>query len=201
MAGRRSFLLYISLLVFVSFLSSCAGTIVNMREVPPDKVVTAPESGKALVVFMRPSGFGFAISSSVFEVKGDTLSLVGIIAAKAKVAYQVEPGNHLFMVVSEAADFMSADLQANKTYYVRVIPRPGVWKARFSLSPVHSDALSSSTFAEWLADCKWVEKSPESDAWANSNMPDIKKKQAKYYPEWKSKYGSGGPGLAPGDGK
>lgn len=201
MAGRRSLSLYISLLILGLLLSGCAGSIVNMREVPPDKAVTGPEQGKAMVVFMRPSGLGFAISSSVFEVKGDTPTLVGIVAAKAKVAYQVEPGKHLFMVVSESADFMSADLAANKTYYALVTPRMGMWKARFSLKPVHADKLNSSEFSGWLADCKWVEKSPESDAWANNNMPDIKAKRAKYYDVWVNKPEDGRPRLLPEDGK
>lgn len=97
-----------------------------MRVVSFDNVVDTPEKGKSLIVFMRPSSIGYAIQSSVFEVKGDDVHLAGIVAAKKKVAYQVEPGKHLFMVVGESADFMSAELEKDKTYYALVTPRVGM---------------------------------------------------------------------------
>jgi len=150
MNKKRSFSPYFAVLLLALLLSGCAGTVKNMRTVPPDRIVTAPEEGKSMVVFMRPSGLGFAIQSSVFEIKGDNPSLVGIVAAKKKVSYQLEPGKHLFMVVGESADFMSAELEVNKAYYALVIPRMGMWKARFSLKPIHADELNSSQFKQWI---------------------------------------------------
>lgn len=172
------------LLVLALLLSGCAGTVKNMREVPPGSAEITPEKGKAVVVFMRPSGMGFAISSSVFEVKGDNMALAGIVAAKAKVAYRLDAGKHLFMVVGEGADYMSADLLPNKTYYAYVTPRMGMWKARFSLEPKHKQELNTSEFTGALDGCKWVEKIPESDNWMHENMESIKSKHAEYYPEW-----------------
>ncbi len=67
------------------------------------------------------------------------------------------------MVVGENADFISAELGANKTYYALVTPRIGAWKARFSLKPIHADQLNSSQFDEWLDNCKWLQQSPVSD--------------------------------------
>ena len=125
------------LVALALLLAGCAGTVTNMREVPAGEPAMAPEPGKSLVVFMRPSGFGFAIQSSVFEVRDNDPLLIGIVAAKAKVGYNVEPGKRLFMAVGESADFMTAELEPNKTYYVQVTPRMGLWKARFSLAPVH----------------------------------------------------------------
>ena len=201
MACKRCSFVYYLLLMLSLVLSGCAGSIQNMRKVPPGKVMTAPEKGKSMVVFMRPSGMAFGIQSSVFDVNGDTPSLVGIVAAKAKVSYQLEPGKHVFMIVSESSDFMSADLKADKTYYALITPRPGVWKARFSLRPVHANEINTTKYTEWLDGCQWVEKSPESDSWAKNNMPDIKAKREKYYKEWEGKYGEGSNGLLPEDGK
>lgn len=197
----RGFTAYCAAFVFALFLSGCAGTVKNMQAVPPDRVVSAPVQGKSLVVFMRPSGMAYAIQSSVFDVTGTTPSLVGILAAKKKVAYQLEPGQHTFMVVGESGDFMSAELEANKTYYALVTPRMGVWKARFSLKPVTADELKSAEFTKWLADCEWVEKAPESDAWASDNMADIQSKQKEYYTDWMKKEASERPKLLPKDGK
>ncbi len=193
--------LYLAFSLLLIFLSGCAGTIKHMRPVPPDKVVSSPEKGKALVVFMRPSGFAFAIQSSVFEVKDGKPSLVGILAAKKKVAYQVEPGKHLFMVLSESADFMSAELKPDKTYYALVTPRMGMWKARFSLKPVHRAELHTSQFDDWLEACEWVEKSADSDTWADANMADIKNKYEEYYEVWMNKPITDRPQLLPQDGK
>jgi len=91
------------------------------------------------------------------------------------------------MVVGESADFMAADLEANKTYYALVTPRMGWWKARFSLKPVHNGELNSPDLIEWLEDCEWVEKNAASENWASSNMPSIESKHKEYYEKWMSK--------------
>jgi len=92
----------------------CSGTIKNMREIPDENLVIIPEQGKSVVIFMRPESFGYQIQSSVFEIKGKLPALVGIIAAETKLAYRLDPGPHLFMVVGESADFMTADLAPNE---------------------------------------------------------------------------------------
>jgi hypothetical protein len=198
---ERNFSSCFAVLLFTLLVSGCAGTVKNMSTVPQERIVTSPAEGKAMLVFMRPSGLGFAIQSSVFEVVGENPSLVGIVAAKKKVSYQLEPGNHLFMVVGESADFMSAELEPNKTYYALVTPRMGVWKARFSLAPVHADELASSQFEEWLKECEWVEKSPASDSWVAANMASIQSKHQEYYAKWMSKDPEDRPKLLPRDGK
>jgi hypothetical protein len=198
---KRSVVAFVAALALVMALSGCAGSVKHMRPVSPDQVVTRPDPGKSMVVFMRPSGIGFAIQSSVFEVRDETSSLMGIVAAKKKVACQMQPGEHLFMVIGESADFMSADLEAGKTYYALVTPRIGVWKARFSLKPVHADELQSEKFQEWLNGCEWVEKTPDSDQWAASNMSSIQSKRVKYYEKWMSKDASERPRLLPQDGQ
>ncbi len=200
MKNMRSYGGYFSILFFLLFLSGCAGPVANMQMVPFERIVSAPEKGKSMVVFLRPSGFGFAIQSSVFEIIGDTPSLVGIVAARKRVSYQLQPGTHLFMVVGESADFMSADLKADRTYYALVEPRMGVWKARFSLRPVHGAEVSSHKFNQWLQSCAWVEKNDASYSWATANMASIKSKQAEYYRKWMSKDASNRPKLLPQDG-
>ena len=189
------------LLSIIFTLSGCAGAVKNMRTVPLDQVVSGPEAGQSMIVFMRPSGMGYGIQSSVFEIDNTKPKLAGIVAAKKKVAYQVAPGNHLFMVVGESADFMSAELEANKTYYAVVTPRMGMWKARFSLMPMHADKLDSKQLKDWLDECVWVETSPDSDRWASENSTDIQNKYNKYYPAWMGKAPSERPKLMPNDGK
>lgn len=183
------------------FVSGCAGTVSNMREAPAGSEVIVPEQGKSVVVFARPSGMGFAIQSSVFEIVNNKPSLVGIVAAKTKVAYPVNPGKHLFMVVGESADFMTADLLPNMTYYAYVTPRMGMWKARFSLEPIHKQELGRPELIKELNECRLVEKSADSEKWALDNMASIQSKRAEYYVDWLKDTESNRPQLHPEDGK
>lgn len=166
-------------------LAGCAGPARGMRELAPDyQMNTTPPPGKAAVVFMRPSTLGFAIASSVYELKPGGDVFIGIVPAKRKVVHFADPGSTRFMVVSEAADFMGAELEAGKTYYALVTPRMGMWKARFSLRPVtHADR----EFSEWLSGCTWIENTPASEAWAKENWSDIQAKKLEYTPKWEKK--------------
>lgn len=154
-----------SLLVAMIVLAGCAGTVKHMEAIEDEQTVFAPEAGKAMIVFMRPSGFGFGIQSSVFRVVVPAPDLAGIVAAKMKVAYQVNPGEHLFMVIGESADFMSAEVEGDKTYYALVTPRMGVWKARFLLKPVKRPDQNREQPDEWLEACYWAVETPEAEAW------------------------------------
>lgn len=179
----------------------CAGKVKRMDVAPAGKGIEAPQSGKSQVIFMRPSGIGYAVQSSVFEIRNNQPSIVGIVAAKTKVAYEVEPGEHLFMVVGESADFMSATLEADKTYYALVTPRMGWWKARFSLKPVRAGEWDSDQFKTWFDDCQLVEPSKETEEWVAENSDSIQGKYDKYYSAWMEKEASDRPQLSPEDGR
>lgn len=148
-----------------------------------------PEPGKALVVFMRPSSFGGAIQSSVYDTREKADKFIGIVSSKTKIAYQADPGDHLFMVVAENADFMIAHLDAGKTYYALVSPRMGVWKARFSLLPIHNRAdakysMQSSNFGEWMKETAWVDVTPQAEQWYSDHAADIQGKKLDYMRKW-----------------
>lgn len=191
----------IALAAFALGLAGCEGTVQHMREVPAAAAPAAPEPGKAMVVFMRPSGLGFAVQSSVFEIKDNFPSLVGIVAAKTKVAHQVAPGKYLFMVIGENADFMTAEVAAGRTYYVRVEPRMGMWKARFGLQPVAQKDLAGAELASDLNECRWVEKNAASESWASGAINSIQTKHREYYPDWLKQPEAERPHLRPDDGR
>lgn len=195
-APRRAAFLIV---VLAALVSGCAGTIKHMEEV--SAAPSGPRAGKAMVVFMRPSGLGYAVQSTVYEVQGNNVSLIGVVAAKAKVAYEVDPGTRLFMVVGENADFMTAELLPNKTYYARVEPRMGLWKARFGLDPVPAKDLDTTDFKTQLDECKWVVKGPSADVWLGQNLASVQSKRLDYYPDWASKPAAEKPRLSPADGR
>jgi hypothetical protein len=174
-------------LLLLLALGACAGTSDLMRNVPPEKATYAPKPDQALIVFMRPSGFGFAIQSSVFDVTDGNPDFIAVLPAKAKVAHYSKPGQRRFMVIGESADFMDATLDPGKVYYALVTPRMGLWKARFSLRAVDGATVRTTEFDDWFKDSRWVENEPGAAHWAKANMDSIKEKMADDLDDWTHK--------------
>lgn len=195
---KRCCKLTVAITIVILFLG-CAGKTKYMQEVTDPNISYTPGSNEAVVVFMRPSNFAFAIQSAVFDVTTEENKLVGIVSAKKKVAYRVKPGKYTFMVTGESADFMQAELKAGKTYYSTVNPRMGAWKARFSLGAVHQD-IDQAKLSAWNNSCSWVETTDATYRWAEQNAPSIQSKRDAYIGIWDNKPDSGKPTLYPEDG-
>jgi hypothetical protein len=180
-------LLRFALLLLV--LCSPAAFAKSKLMTPASQQEPKPAEGKALVVFMRPSFYGGAISSSIYDAPDGGTTFLGVLKYKDKVAVQMDPGVHRLMVIAENADFLDATFEAGKTYYVLVKARPGVWKARFSLIPVHNKAdaeysLQMPDFAEWTKGTSFVEKTGEADAWYEENKVSVEEKKTDYLVKW-----------------
>jgi hypothetical protein len=157
-----------------------------------DQTTAVPAADQAQVIFMRPSAFGGAIQAAVFDVSSMDSEFIGIVSTGTQISHMVDPGHHVFMVVSEAADFLEADLVGGKTYYAMVNARMGAWKARFSMFPVRNGGAGnyqydSEQFQGWLKKMRFVENTPESIAWFQANEADIKDKQSRYWEVWQQK--------------
>jgi len=92
----------------------------------------------------------------------------------------------MFMVVGESADFMQANLAADKTYFVNVSPRMGVWKSRFSLRPMNGQ-VQQEKIDKWVDATREVEVNEKGEQWAIKNMDSIITLKNKYYPVWNRK--------------
>ena len=191
-----------SLLWLLAITVASSGCIASslMKPAAGDAASYTPQGNEATIIFMRPSVFGGAIQSTVFDATSSGSKLVGIVSAKTKVAYKTSPGEHLFMVVSESADFLKADLAPGKTYYALVTPRMGIWKARFSIKAIHRDQIGSEDFKDWDSSTRFVENTPKSRAWAAQNINDIEEKRAEYLQKWNSKPAADRPVLHRQDG-
>ncbi|WP_444995473.1 hypothetical protein [Aliikangiella sp. IMCC44359] len=170
-------------------LTGCAS---NPMQVLKDQPLEKAKEGEAQVVFMRSSFVGGAINSSIFEIVDNEPVFVGILANGTKLAYNTKPGKHTFMVVSEAADFLEANVVAGKTYYSIVTPRMGFWKARFSIWPIRNDGTtkyntSTSDFKSWLNKTHLVKNTDKSIAWSKKHHADIVQKMKDYLVVWKQK--------------
>ncbi len=191
---------FVILVIVALFVSGCAGSSDLMRTVSDQEASYTPGENQSMIVFMRPSTLGFAIQSSVFDVTTGENAFVGVVSAKKKVVHQAAPGEHMFMVVGESADFMKADLAPGKTYYVLVTPRLGLMKARFSLRPVARAEIGSEEFDKWAADCEYTENTDAAFEWARRHAPSIQSKRVKYLEDWNEKPDSKKPVLAREDG-
>jgi hypothetical protein len=159
-----------------------------------------PAAGKALVVFFRPAtGTAFLDGArhTLFVVRDSQDPLpIGIGGGGSKVAYQADPGKHLFMVIGETADFMEAELLPDSTYHVTVAVAAGAWRARYQLRPTDAQDRASNDFKALLASAQWADSST-AQAWAAANMPSIKRRQGQYYPAWRAKPEAEKPVLGP----
>jgi hypothetical protein len=117
------------MLTVVLMLMGCAGTSGYMEKAMP---LAGPLPDKALVYFMRPSAYGFAVNFQIWD--GD--HFIGLSQAKSYFAYACDPGTHLFLGIAENKVAVEADLEAGKTYYIGTNVRTGVWKARVLFTPV-----------------------------------------------------------------
>lgn len=194
----------IGLILLSVMASGCASS--KMMDAANQELV-APDANKAQVVFLRSSFLGSAIQSVVYDVSDGGAEFIGILSTGKKLAHTVNPGKRVFMVVSEAADFMEANLDGGKTYYAMVTPRMGAWRARFSMHPVRRSGpgefqYESEEFQEWLRETSLSENTPESYAWAEENRDSVLEKQRDYWEVWQQKSPSelAERTLNPGDG-
>jgi len=153
-----------------------------------------PPPDKAVVVFLRPAYTGHTISAAVYEDE----TFLGIVMRHARLTHETTPGKHRFMVVSEAADFLDADLDGGKLYFVVVRPRMGVWRARFSLEPVTPSSANWAHLNDWLDETYPVSLNVEGTAWAQNNAGSVTAKREKYLRAYLQK--ASRPALLPADG-
>jgi hypothetical protein len=125
---------------------------------------------------------------------------IGTVSAGTHIAYQAEPGEHVFMVIGENADFMEADLLADRTYSAVVAPRMGMWKARFSLNPNNGE-YSETQVREWLTSTREVTVNAEGQRWAQENAASIQHKKDEDWPRWQAKPDADKQILRPESGK
>lgn len=178
-----------AIVVFALLGSGCASTKMADSSV---QQLAVPSADTAQVVFLRSSFAGAAVQASVFDVTSGEAEFIGIVSNKKKVMYPVAPGEYVFMVVSEAADFMEANVVGGKRYYAIITPRMGAWKARFSMYPVRNNdsgefQYGSDRFQGFWDNSVFSENTPESLAWAEANASSIATKYADYWAVWQSK--------------
>jgi hypothetical protein len=177
----------LSLAAWLSF--GCASSLMKPAEDPALPPLSADSSR---VVFLRPSYWGGAIQTSLYDMTRQSPEFLGVLSAGRKIVHDTTPGAHRFMVVSENADFMDAQLAPGRTYYAVVGYRVGFWSGRFPLWPVKAAAdapysLQDDDFEEWVEDAEPVVKTAAADEWAREHLGDVRSRYDASLPVWEQK--------------
>ena len=95
----------------------------------------APADGKAVVYFARVTVYGKPTAFEFFHQD----KYIGAFKGSQYMRYECDPGTQLFWASSENKEFITAELEAGKTYIVMVDVIMGVMKAHVGLSPISAD--------------------------------------------------------------
>lgn len=170
------------LLCMLVFIASCAGSSAYMK---PSESLMSPPGNKALVRFMRPSGYGHAQNFNMLDGE----KVIGNSVGKSQFDYLADPGKHLFIATAENKAFLEADLLAGKTYYVITRIYMGAWTGRVALVPVTRGSEFWDKVLEYENTLQKLQ--PDLDAlqiWEDANKAKIQKVLSAYETEWKDKY-------------
>jgi hypothetical protein len=152
-----------------------AGVCQDIKPAPADK---------AVVYIVRPSSVGFAISFTYF----DGTKFIGKFNGPRYIRYECDPGYHLFWARSENRDYIEADVDAGRIYFIEAIPRMGAIKAALQLIPLDLKNKKEMSKVMDLLEKKPSETFPASELEAETqNLQDVITKGMMKYKEEKDK--------------
>src|SRR5215813_11048549 len=94
--------------------------------------ITPPSQGKAVVYFVRVSALGMVVPFTFL----DSAKVIAKFNGSNYTRYECDPGEHLFWARSENDDFITAEVEAGKIYFVEVVPSLGMLYAKVFLRPI-----------------------------------------------------------------
>ncbi|MBL9022459.1 MAG: hypothetical protein JNL21_09665 [Myxococcales bacterium] len=195
---RRSWMVLVGALA--ASTAGCSASSEFMRPVAAPQPVK-PASESAVVVFVRPSGFGGALKQTILDGKGRFL---GEALPSSRFSVSMPPGEHTFIVWAENTGAVKASLAAGKVYFVEVALSMGAFSARADLVPINPGSEAWSKLDGWLAETEpFTPDEPGGQAYLAERKEDVDERirRAK---EHLANYDAGELAehtLGPGDGK
>jgi hypothetical protein len=180
----------ISVLFLFLFLAGCGGSSALMKPSKNQNIMPANKK-TAQIVFMRTSFVASAINAELFEIANGKLKFIGSIPMGGKIIHKTTPGKKVYMAYGMAADFMTADVRAGKTYYS--IVRPNWGTGGFAPTPVRTDGTSdyntsSEDFKKWVSGTEVLEPIPaEAKKWFAKEKNNIMEVYKEYWKRFKTK--------------
>lgn len=111
----------------------------------PVPLIAPPDA--ALVVFMRPSGYGRSVATTILDDRG---MFLGDSIGETQFAVTLPPGRHVFLSWAENTAPLQGDFLPGRVYYVEVSPRMGFWSTRIQLIALTPRSEHWSHVNEWL---------------------------------------------------
>jgi len=154
--------------------------------------LSPPPPDKAQIVFLEPiNSIQGMIPVGIFEVNGDNRTLLATTGAHSKVAILFTPGHHLLMANQSGAvaHFLDANVEAGKRYYVLL---RFIYANGFQMRPLRTSGSSDYTIANkdfpaWISGTRFVDKTPDSDAFFETYKDAVTKSQAAGWKTWLAK--------------
>ena len=180
----------IAVLTAFSILVGCGGSSALMKP-STNQSITPASAKKAKIVFMRTSFVAGAINAELFEIAKGKMKFIGSIPYGSKVSYETTPGKKVFMAHGLAADFMTADVRAGKTYYV--IVRPNWGTGGFAPTPIRTDGTSEyhtgiPEFKEWVSGTELMEPIPaDAKKWFAKEQKNVLEAYKEYWKRFQTK--------------
>ncbi len=162
----------LKLIIAVALLYAVSASAVFAKGFQP------PSEGKAVIYFVRVTGWGGAISFEYFH--GD--KYIGVFKGKNYMRYECDPGEQLLWASSENKEFLTADLKAGGTYVVIVDVIMGGWKAHVGLKPITADDTELFERAKKLIEKKDPVVTPQA------KIDKMNKKLAEFIPKMLNRY-------------
>lgn len=172
-------------------LSACATGVPDFSVATDRSEIDPTPADKAQIVFLRVSFFGGAIPADIFEIENGDLNYVGKLRVGRKLVHLTAPGKKVYMGHGLAADFMLAEVEAGKRYYVLLRPNWGT--GAFVPTPIKRNGTTNyhtakAEFSKWLEKTKVTEmKSDEADAWLAANQEKFQQIYETYWAKFETK--------------
>jgi hypothetical protein len=182
-----------SLAILLLGLAGCLPS--HMVAVPLAERIDRPRPGMSVVHFLRSP---MAESKFPRAMLFDDDSYIGRLRQGQQLVYETTPGRHLFMIVSRDVDFLDAELEPDKVYYVSVRRRLTHYRLTFSLEP-HNDDRSVDDAKSRAADAEQVHPNAKGRRWGQEGRTAYERIQARWLPAWEAKQDK--PVLLPGSGR
>lgn len=177
-------------------LSICAGAAdappPPFTEVPMPAALPPPPADSAQIVLLEPiNKIQGLFPIGIFDMDGDKRTLVGVSSWRSKSIVLLTPGKHTLMASPGGiSHYLEANVEAGKRYYVllRFIYGNGMQLRPLRRSGASEYRIDSPDFPKWIkATTRFVQKSPDAEAYFERWKEQMDKGQEKGLENWQAK--------------
>jgi len=165
----RRLVVLIALVLFALALPAVGGDKNDINTHQPMDVARGPAPGKALIYFARTQSLGMAVKVKLYADG----KFAGLIMSNTYIALEVDPGKHEFIVTSENAGFLEAEVAPDKIYVVQVAIHMGALKARTHFETARTGSEAMEEFLKDQKDLHSVTTTEEGLEWVQEEDPKI----------------------------